>query len=509
MRNPKKISRIRLLMITSHLLLTFFVLQWLYSHFGREKDSLVKELTREFSSSEEKMLDSLLLEKIVDPFLQTQEKGHVKMFVMSDSGKINITDGLGVKVKGRNPQGLIKTFGIIHRNRNSSKDSIQGDTNNSIKIKADSLKITANFIVDSLKPTDLQEKFLIRSIKVLSDKVSDSNEPRNTISLRFAKGLDSAILIREFEKRTLINNFKLIWESNSKKPEDLSDIKFETKFLENSLMVYVLNYEFYLFRKIFPQIIFGLVLILLTGVAFIISFVSLKNQIQLNLIRADFVSNISHELKTPVSTVKVVLEALQSFNIKNEPAKADEYITIAQAELNRLDLLIQKVLTTSIYDDVHSIMQFEPLSLKNVVNEVIASMQIRLSQVDAKINVDFVNEELNVNADRLHIQGVLINLIDNSIKYVQGKPKISIKAFQDKEGIILTLSDNGIGIPSEYLGKVFDKFFRVPTENLHNVKGYGLGLSYAAMVMKHHNGTISVENQKEGGCKFTLSFPKG
>lgn len=230
---------------------------------------------------------------------------------------------------------------------------------------------------------------------------------------------------------------------------------------------------------------------------------------ELNIIRNEFVANISHELKTPVATVKVALEALQTFDLKNEPVKADEYIRIAQAEMNRLDMLVQNVLTSSIYDGAsNGFMQPERVSLKSIINEVTQSMQIRFQQMNAQLTVDAEGFDFNINADRLHVHGVLINLIDNSLKYVESSPKIAVKLWEENSRVILTVSDNGIGIPDEYISKVFDKFFRVPTQNRHNVKGYGLGLSYAAMVMKQHKGTIGVENLKEGGCRFTLSFPK-
>ena len=113
-----------------------------------------------------------------------------------------------------------------------------------------------------------------------------------------------------------------------------------------------------------------------------------------------------------------------------------------------------------------------------------------------------------MNVDKLHIHGVLVNLIDNSLKYNQMKPKISIGIYQNEKETKLTIDDNGIGIPDEYHNKVFDKFFRVPTGDKHNVKGYGLGLNYAALVMQHHGGSISVDNLDGGGCRFTLIFPK-
>ena len=110
--------------------------------------------------------------------------------------------------------------------------------------------------------------------------------------------------------------------------------------------------------------------------------------------------------------------------------------------------------------------------------------------------------------DKLHIEGVLINLLDNSLKYGNEKPEIAISLKETGKELILTVSDNGPGIPEEYINKVFEKFFRVPRGNQHNVKGYGLGLSYAALVMQQHKGIIEVTNRAEGGCMFTLHFPK-
>jgi len=479
----------------------------LVSLYNQEKSTLKKELGREFMASEEKMLDSLLLTKVVSPFLHDKATSHFNMVYVADSGKIGINSRNWIENKNSKDTIVYRSFGAPGHKTNSIKiqiDSKTDDTLVTVNCKPDKSEI----VVDSIKSVNFRDKFLLQSFKVLSSRVSDSSGKKSSFIMNFTTGYDSSILQREFKKSTLANNFKIKWIKNNSAQKEKSEIYFESNLLDNKVGVNVTQFSFYLFKQIFPQILFGLILIILTGAAFIISFVSLKNQMQLNIIRNEFISNISHELKTPVSTVKVALEALQSFNLKNEPIQADEYIIIAQIEMNRLDMLIQKVLTTSVYDEVNEIMQYEPLDLKNVLDEVVKSMQIKLTQIDALITISAENKDLTVFADKLHLQGVLINLIDNSIKYVDGKPTISIKIFKKEESTILTITDNGIGIPEEYLTKVFDKFFRVPTDNRHNVKGYGLGLSYAAMVMKHHNGSISVKNGVDQGCTFTLTFPK-
>lgn len=486
-------------MIASQILLTFFVVQWLLVRFDREKDVLSKELQLELRASEDKMLDSLLLNKVVNPIIKGDKKPKMQMYVMTDSVGPNI---IAVSKSGKDCIDSTRGNVVVKLNKSAiSSVAVK-------RHKPDTVKINSNFEVNSKGGEPFSDKLILRSLKVFTSKVADSTKGTKTFNFKFSTFIDSASIKSDFESKPLTNNFKLIWTSSD------SDINHKGIFLSaglngSSLSVYVLGYRFYLVKRLFPNILFGLILLLLTGASFIISFISLKRQVELNTIRNEFVANISHELKTPVATVKVALEALQNFDVKNEPVQAEEYIRIAQAEMNRLDRLVQNVLASSIYDGAsNGFMQFEPLSLKEVVDEVVQSLQLRLNHANAQLSVDAETSDFIVTADRLHVQGVLINLIDNSLKYVEGIPQIKIKLSVDKDRVILSVSDNGMGIPEEYLAKIFDKFFRVPTQNKHNVKGYGLGLSYAAMVMKQHKGSISVENNKDTGCKFTLTFPK-
>ena len=493
-------------MIACQVLLTFFVIQWLLVRFDQEKQILAKELERELRASEDKMLDSLLLNKVVNPIIKGDRKPKVQMYVMSDT----TPSGLFVQ----KPSGIIFNDSalakkVIIRGQNSGITDIIVRRNSKANQKPKPIQISSNFTVESHDDDDvLTDKMILRSIKVFTNQVADSTKHTKTFNFKFSTFVDSASIKNDFRSQPLARNFNLAWSTNDS-VQNHKGIFLVTGINGSSLSVKISKYQFYLIKKLLAQILFGLILLVLTGAAFIISFISLKRQMSLNIIRNEFVANISHELKTPVATVKVALEALQTFDLKNEPDKVDEYIRIAQVEMNRLEVLVQNVLTSSIYDGTsNGFMQTEKVSLKSIVDEVVKSMQIRLKQIDAQLTVDAEDLDFTIDADRLHIQGVLINLIDNSLKYVEGNPEIAVKLFEEKGRIILTVSDNGIGIPDEYISKVFDKFFRVPTQNRHNVKGYGLGLSYAAMVMKQHQGMISVENLNEGGCRFTLSFPK-
>lgn len=262
----------------------------------------------------------------------------------------------------------------------------------------------------------------------------------------------------------------------------------------------------YLLRRLLPQFGFAFILLSITGAAFYTMFRSLKAQIKLGELKDDFISNMSHELKTPIATVKVALEALGNFNVIDDAVRTREYLAMVTAEMDRLELLATRVLNTSLMETGRIYLQPESYDLQQLVQEVMHTMQLRMQQHSAKISFQATGSSFVIPIDKLHTQGVLINLIDNSLKYGRSPVHISICLTEAAGAVQLSLTDNGPGIPEEYREKVFEKFFRVPTGNMHNTTGYGLGLSYAAQVMRQHNGTINVDNGANGGCVFTLTF---
>jgi len=224
------------------------------------------------------------------------------------------------------------------------------------------------------------------------------------------------------------------------------------------------------------------------------------------VMKDDFISNMSHELKTPIATVKVALEALNNFNIIEDPKRGREYLGMATAEMDRLELLATRVLNTSLLESGKIYLQQESYDLNKLAEEVLQSMQLRFRQFGAKVSLETTGRNFMIPMDKLHMQGVLINLLDNSLKYGDKPVNIDMLLTENNGAVRLELKDNGPGIPEEYRERVFEKFFRVPTGNRHNIKGHGLGLSYAAQVMRQHNGNIQVNNIAAGGCVFTLTF---
>lgn len=263
----------------------------------------------------------------------------------------------------------------------------------------------------------------------------------------------------------------------------------------------------YLFQKIAPQILFSFLLFACVALAFLFVYQSLRQQMRLTELKNEFIRNMTHELKTPISTVSVAIEALQNFDALTDPARTREYLAISQLELNRLSLLVDKVLRMSLFERGDAELKNEPLDLRALVEEVLAAMKLQFEKYRAEVNFSVSGTDFSLRGDRLHLVSVLYNLLENALKYSPLPAKISVNLVHSELGLTLQVRDQGRGIPAEYLGRVFEKFFRVPTGDVHDVKGHGLGLNYVAGVLRLHRGSIEVESREGVGTAFTVRLP--
>lgn len=263
----------------------------------------------------------------------------------------------------------------------------------------------------------------------------------------------------------------------------------------------------YLIKQIISPLVFSLFLVGITIFSFLLLYRSLLRQRKLAGLKNDFISNITHELKTPIATVGVAIEALKNFNAIQDPLRTREYLDISSNELQRLSLLVDKVLKLSMFEKKEIELKYETLNLKDVVDEVVSSMRLQFEKYHAGVAIK-AEGDLNLQGDRLHLLSVVFNLLDNALKYSKDNPSIQVDIKGNTNNIIMSVTDNGIGIPPEYKDKLFEKFFRVPAGDMHNAKGYGLGLSYVAHVVQQHKGTIVVESQPGIGSKFIITLPK-
>ena len=264
----------------------------------------------------------------------------------------------------------------------------------------------------------------------------------------------------------------------------------------------------FILRQIAPQIIFSFFLTVITVIAFIILYRNVRAQQRLMELKNDFISNVTHELKTPVATVSVALEALKNFHALNDPKLTNEYLDIARNELNRLTLMTDKILKAAVFENKGISIQKETVDLQKTVAQILDSMRLIFEKRQALVSFKPEGESFILEGEYAHISNVIYNLLDNALKYSPDKPVITIGLKETSDEIILSIKDEGLGIPDEYKKKIFEKFFRVPTGDIHNIKGYGLGLSYVAGVIKAHDGSINVQSESGKGSTFIIHWPK-
>lgn len=267
-------------------------------------------------------------------------------------------------------------------------------------------------------------------------------------------------------------------------------------------------YHTYLFRKILPQLLFAVLLFACVGMAFGLIYRNFRQQQRLTELKNEFIRNMTHELKTPISTISVAIEALQNFDALSDLSRTHEYLDISRLELNRLSLLVDKVLRMSLFEQGEPELKKEPIDLRQLVEEVLAAMKIQFEKRSAKVDFSAASGNFTLRGDRLHLTSVLYNLLDNALKYSPLNPNIFISLSQKDDHITLQVRDQGRGIPTAYLSRVFEKFFRVPTGDVHDVKGHGLGLNYVAGVVRLHGGSIGVESTEGEGANFEVKLPQ-
>ncbi|GHN00669.1 hypothetical protein WSM22_21580 [Cytophagales bacterium WSM2-2] len=264
----------------------------------------------------------------------------------------------------------------------------------------------------------------------------------------------------------------------------------------------------FVLKKLYPQLLFSFFLTTLTLGAFYMMYKSIISNQRLLEIKNDFIGNMTHELKTPIATVSVALESLKNFNALDDPQRTREYIEMAQQELNRLSILTDKVLKTAIFESNGLTLQLEQADLEKIAGHVIDSMKLIFEKHHAKINFAREGSTFNLNGSVDHLTNVVYNLVDNALKYSKGTPEITLSLVSTKDNIVLSVRDNGLGIAEEHQKRIFEKFYRVPTGDVANIKGYGLGLSYVQNVVKLHKGTISVDSTLGEGTTFIITLPK-
>jgi signal transduction histidine kinase len=248
-------------------------------------------------------------------------------------------------------------------------------------------------------------------------------------------------------------------------------------------------------------------IIVLLGIAFWYLIRTVLQQKTVEEIKDDFVNNMTHELKTPIAVAYSAADTLLNFRQGDDKEKRVKYLQICIDQLTRLSGLVEQILSMSMERCKSIPLRKEEVELNTIINQLIDLHQIK-SNKQLIFNTTIIPQYMTLYADPTHINSIISNLIDNAIKYASQQVIIEIKAYENESFSIFSIQDNGIGIDASNIEHIFDKFYRVPNGNLHNVKGYGLGLFYVKQIIEKHGGKISVKSKPNKGSTFTIQIPK-
>ncbi len=273
----------------------------------------------------------------------------------------------------------------------------------------------------------------------------------------------------------------------------------------NYLKVFFPTRSDYIFSGLLflPSVFFTLLLLF----TFIFSMVVISRQKKLSEMRTDFMNNMTHELKTPVSTISLASQMLDDESITKSPRMISQLSKTIREETKRLMQQIEKVLQMSIFEKESSALKLEEMDINDLILGIATVFSIKVEKTGGEIQTELDAEEAIACVDEVHFTNIIYNLLDNAVKYSNGPLILRVKTWNERSRLMISVEDNGIGIKKNNLKRIFDKFYRVPTGSVHNVKGFGLGLAYVKKVVEDHKGRIWVESEYEKGTKFIMSIP--
>lgn len=270
--------------------------------------------------------------------------------------------------------------------------------------------------------------------------------------------------------------------------------------------VYFPNKESYLVSQMGIWLFSSAILLIVVIFFSYTMFVILKQK-RLSEITTDFINNMTHEFKTPISTISLSSEVLMKPGIMESPGRLQKYSTIIYEENNRLKNMVERLLQMATLDQADFELNKKETDVHESIRQSIERFNLALNEKQGDLSFDLNAKESSIYADKVHLSNIIANLIDNAIKYSNEKPVININTQNIKNGILINVKDNGIGMSKEAQKQVFNKFYRVPTGNQHDVKGFGLGLNYVKIMVEAHKGSITLESELGKGSRFKVFLP--
>ncbi|WP_409151361.1 sensor histidine kinase [Sphingobacterium sp. BS-2] len=400
-------------------------------------------------------------------------------------------DRLSIAFKEKYPQINVDTIKSIFENQNfnrkNDRQNVTDSTGNSKN------KMSRHFISSYVVRTINWNEATIDSLQIRLEKSLRERDMYSPFVLQISNLPNEEERNKEFYHQR--------YKESKSRPIVID--QSENLYLE----VDFINPTVYLLKQIGWQLLFSLILIIALIGTFWTLLVTIRKQNQLAMMRKAFVNNMTHELKTPVSTVMAAIESIQRYGAKDDKERMNRYLSISRQELEHLSDMIERVLQVDVAETNGVLLEKTWFDLESLIDESMENAKL-FAKKEVDIQKTTSGNSFQIFADQAHIKNVISNLLDNAIKYAGDQVKINIALSENGDRYKLSIQDNGIGIPKAYQKGVFDLFFRVPSGNVHNVKGFGLGLAYVKQIVQQHQGTIDLSSEESVGSTFVIDLPK-
>ena len=364
----------------------------------------------------------------------------------------------------------------------------------------------SDFHIHLLKPPTIDEKFSAQDVRAKLEKVFVTKEWRN-LEFEFAIISPTAeleMMSSGFESSYLdtVNNKPFIIPILPNTENSLDDVASYEQ-----LIVIIPNYEDQVWASLRWIIIVAAVFMIIIIAAFYVTVRSLLNQKKLSEIKSDFINNMTHEFKTPLATISLAVDAIRNEKVRNNPEKMNYFSGIIKEENIRMNKHVETILQAALMEKQELELKREETHLHDMLDQVLDNYQLQLQSKNGQVIKHYNAKNDLASVDPVHFSNLLSNLIDNAIKYSKETIELKISTHSTNKHLIMRVEDNGIGMSKETVKRVFEKFYRAHTGNLHNVKGFGLGMSYVNTVIDAHKGKIRVESTVGKGSAFTIDIP--
>jgi two-component system phosphate regulon sensor histidine kinase PhoR len=363
-------------------------------------------------------------------------------------------------------------------------------------------------LMELMKPSTIAEKYTEFEIAEKLHQAFKSQGLRDT-KFEFAVTSNVNVFSYELKSKNFLNvvndtatNWRYIYLL-----QPASGTTFEGLTPEETLMVVVPNYKKILLQQIRWMIIGSLIFTLIIISAFYITVHTLFQQKKLSEIKNDFINNMTHEFKTPLATISLAVDALKNEKVIADPIKRDYFSGIIKEENKRMNKQVETILQAALMDRQEIQLQKKPIHVHEVVQQVLENFELQFLEKGAQVTFQAEASSDLIDADEVHFNNLINNLVDNAVKYSQAPLLLKISTQNNGKFVQIRIEDNGIGMSKETLKRIFEKFYRAHTGNLHNVKGFGLGLSYVKTIVDAHGGKIKADSTLGKGTIFTLDFP--